>query len=319
MSLKSRLDPVSIVIPCRNRADFLPDLIRNLLGLNYFQYEIIIVDDGSTDNSKKLLSKIPVRTISLKRSIGSARARNIGIMNAKYDIIALTDSDCYVSKNWLRDLVPYLSQYDLVGGKVIFQDASEMKLNPIIKLEETIRRDSPINFLNTSNLLFRKRVWKNLGGFSDYRIEDLDFSWKALKQEYKLGFVPKGLVIHHGMRTPPHNIKKYFLYGKSYSNLAFLHNMNLSFKSEPIITRALFWNGIKIFLSSIFILLILLLLNIAISNNVLALVLTFPTLMLYGYAMVYLLKRIDLFYMMFKATIFFSIINFTIILQLKKK
>jgi len=233
-------------------------------------------------------------------------------MKAKFNIIALTDSDCYVSKNWLKDLVPYLEEYDLVGGKVVFYDEVENKLNPMIQKEEIIQKDSPINFLNTSNMLFRRDLWKNIGGFSNYRLEDVDFSWKALKKGKRLIYVPKGLVIHHGIRKPLENIKKYFQYGKSYSEIAFIQKINLSFKSEPIIDRKS--------ISILFIIILISLLGIFILeflNSISIFLIIIILSSLFIYINIYFLKKVKIFYALYKLSIIFSIIIFTIIFKLK--
>ncbi|NVM01780.1 MAG: glycosyltransferase family 2 protein, partial [Candidatus Helarchaeota archaeon] len=156
--------PVSIIVPIKNRGSLLPNLVRNLLKIDYPKFEVIIIDDNSTDGTKELLKKLhaskkfSIRCILLKKSVGSAKARNIGIVKAKYDIIALTDSDCIVSKNWLKDLIPYLEKYDLIGGKVKYMDQAEDKMNPFQKIKKiiSIKQNSLINFLNTNNLIFKR-------------------------------------------------------------------------------------------------------------------------------------------------------------------
>ncbi|MFX1502703.1 MAG: glycosyltransferase, partial [Promethearchaeota archaeon] len=206
----STLNPVSIVVPIKNRSSLLINLIKNLSNLDYPNYEIIIVDDCSNDNTKEILKNSSVKSIILEESVGSAQARNMGIKEAKNDIIALTDSDCFVSKKWLRDLVPYLKKYDAVGGKVKFYDNLENRFNPFnAKKEIVLTKNSSINFLNTSNMIFKKEIWKSSGGFSNFRIEDLEFSWRLMKKGYKLIYSPKGLVIHHGKRTHFQNVLKY--------------------------------------------------------------------------------------------------------------
>ena len=118
--MSSVLQPVSIIVPIKNRGSLLPNLIKNLFNLNYPNYEIIIVDDCSTDNTKNLLKRYPIKSIVLEKSVGSAEARNIGISKAKNDIIALTDSDCFVSRNWLKDLKSLLRIINLSFSKCPF-------------------------------------------------------------------------------------------------------------------------------------------------------------------------------------------------------
>ncbi|MFX0141364.1 MAG: glycosyltransferase [Candidatus Hodarchaeota archaeon] len=312
------LKPVSIIIPIKNRSYLLDNLIRNLLNLNYSEYEIIIVDDCSTDNTKELLNKYPIKLISLEKSVGSAKARNIGIKEAKYDIIALTDSDCFVSRNWLKNLVPYLNNYDMVGGRIVSCDRSETKLIPFNMEHETIiNKESPMNFLDTSNVILKKDLWNSNGGFLNYRIEDLDFSWRVLKKGFKLIYAPKGLVIHIGIRPPLHNIKKYIQYGKYYSMLSILHKMELSFKTEPIFNK----KSISMFINLniyLLVLLVLIICNCAIFN----LILLFSLIALsfiFIYLIVRLIKKFDINYKLFKFSLLSSIIVYYVTYILKIK
>lgn len=316
--MSSVLQPVSIIVPIKNRGSLLPNLIKNLSNLNYPNYEIIIVDDCSTDNTKNLLRKYPIKSILLKKSVGSAEARNIGISEAKNGIIALTDSDCFVSRNWLKDLVPFLKKYDIVGGRVEFCDRAERKLNPSIKIETVLKKKSSVNFLNSSNMLFKKELVTHTGGFLNYRIEDLEFSWRALKKGFRLIYVPKGLVIHHGKRTTFQNIKRYFQYGKSYSKIAAVHNMDISFKPESIYDRKTMWNYLQLIAFPFLLLLALFICGFVILNMIFYLSLNAFSLAFLIYLFFRIMRRIDIIYKLYKFSIIFSIINFNLIYLLKK-
>ncbi|MFX1587044.1 MAG: glycosyltransferase [Promethearchaeota archaeon] len=316
--MSSVLQPVSIIVPIKNRGSLLPNLIKNLFNLNYPDYEIIIVDDCSTDNTKNLLKKYPIKSIVLEKSVGSAEARNIGINEAKNDIIALTDSDCFVSRNWLKDLVPFLKIYDVVGGRVEFCDRAERKLNPSIKIQTVLKKESTVNFLNSSNMLFKKELVKLTGGFLDYRIEDLEFSWRALKKGFRLIYVPKGLVIHHGKRTTLQNIKRYIQYGKSYSKIAAVHNMDISFKPESIYNRKTVWNYLQLIAFPFLLLLALFICGFVILNMIFYLSLNAFSLAFLIYLFFRIMRRIDIIYKLYKFSIIFSIINYNLIYLLKK-
>ncbi|MFX1378860.1 MAG: glycosyltransferase [Promethearchaeota archaeon] len=315
----SILNPVSIIVPIKNRCNLLPNLIKNLSNLDYPNYEIIIVDDCSTDNTKDMLNNYPVKSITLEQSVGSAEARNIGIKQSNYEIIALTDSDCFVSKNWLKNLVPYLNSYDVVGGKVVFCDDTEKKLNPFNTNNETIlTKDSSINFLNTSNMIFTKETWKNSGGFLNYRIEDLEYSWRLLKKGFKLIYSPKGYVIHHGNRTPLQNIAKYLQYGKSYSKIAFIHKMSFSFKTERILDKSTIYDSLKLISLPFILLLASIIFSFMVINVILNISLNFLSISLCIYLIFRLLRRIDILFKIYKLTIIFGIINYSLIYILKK-
>lgn len=312
--------PISIVIPIKNRGKLLPDLIKNLLNLDYSEYEIIIVDDCSTDNTKTLLKTYPVKSILLNKSVGSAKARNIGIKEAKNEIIALTDSDCFVSRNWLKSLIPYLNNYDVVGGRVKFLDETESKFNPFnTKNEIVLSEKSSTNFLNTSNMLFKKELWQSVGGFLNYRIEDMEFSWRTMKKGFKLIYVPKGLVIHYGKRTPFQNVKKYLIYGKSYSKIAFIHNMFFSSKTEPIFNRESMWYYLQLIGYSSIFFIVFFIYSFMIFNKIMYFSTMGLLLFLDLYLFFRIMKKTDILYKLYKFSVRFNIIVFALTYMLKKK
>lgn len=313
------LTPISIVIPIKNRGNLLPNLLKNLLNLNYPEYEIIIVDDCSTDNTRAILENYEVESITLERSVGSAKARNIGIREAKYETIALTDSDCFVSRDWLKNLVSYLDRFDAVGGKVISCDKAEMKLNPFnLKGKTILGEKTPINFLNTSNMLLKKEVWKKSGGFLNYRIEDLEFSWRLIKKGYKLLYIPKGLVIHYGRRNPIRNIIRYLKYGKAYSEIASIHKMGVPFRPKTLSNKEIIKNYTQLIIYPFASLFMLFAAVFTISNVVLFIFLVFLSSSVFTYLISRVVKKIDFNYKFYKFCMLFNIINFSLIYRLKK-
>jgi len=89
------------------KKDLVEDCINSLLKLNYpkDKYEIIFVDDGSTDGTYEILNKYPIKVIHNKRNLGLYASKNIGIRKSKGEIIAVTDDDCVVDKNWLKNII----------------------------------------------------------------------------------------------------------------------------------------------------------------------------------------------------------------------
>jgi glycosyltransferase involved in cell wall biosynthesis len=105
----------SIVLCTYNREKHIEQCLKSLVNQNFprDQYEIIVVDDGSTDSTRELVAKFPVKIITHKINKGIAAARNTGLKNAKGDIFICFDDDCYADKNWLKNLAYTYKKYDL--------------------------------------------------------------------------------------------------------------------------------------------------------------------------------------------------------------
>lgn len=87
---------VSVVLPTYNRAHLLSESIGSVLAQGYSDFEILVVDDGSTDNTREVVAGIDdkrIRYVELTPNRGQASARNVGIKEAKADLIAFQDSD----------------------------------------------------------------------------------------------------------------------------------------------------------------------------------------------------------------------------------
>ncbi len=120
------MEKVSIVTMTHNRADILERTISAMLELEYPNaYEVIVVNDGSTDNTREVLERFGdrIRVIHQERK-GPCAARNVGFRAARYPIIVNMDDDCIPAKDWLRDLISGLdspevgvvSAFDVYGG-----------------------------------------------------------------------------------------------------------------------------------------------------------------------------------------------------------
>ena len=110
---------VSVVVAAYNASETLEACLQSLQDLDYPNFEVLVVDDGSQDDTAAIASKFPqFNCIGLGTNRGLSAARNTGIRNASGSIIAFTDADCEVDSNWLHWLVHAFEQNDwaAVGG-----------------------------------------------------------------------------------------------------------------------------------------------------------------------------------------------------------
>lgn len=101
---------LSIVIPTYNAERFIPNLLKSIFENRINNMEVIIVDDCSKDNSVQIAKKYPVRIIQLEKNGGPARARNIGVREAKGDIIFFLDSDVIVLDGTIKKVEDFFAQ-----------------------------------------------------------------------------------------------------------------------------------------------------------------------------------------------------------------
>lgn len=189
---------VSVIIPCYNTAPFLEDAIRSVLNQSYADFELIIVDDGSTDSTRQIaagfLSDQRIRYL-YQENRGLSAARNIGIALAVGDFVALLDADDIWEPEKLACQVALLCQSREVG--MVFSDFSTFDSGGIIAcskipslLIETITFSQLFvcnNFIYPSTVVLRKSAFVESGGFdvSLRSIEDYDL-WLRIAQRYRI-------------------------------------------------------------------------------------------------------------------------------------
>lgn len=108
---------VSIIIPHWNKAEYLPTCLNSLLGQSYPHFEVILVDNGSTDESLAILERgYPwVQVIALEANLGFAKAVNIGIRATRGELVALFNNDVEAHPRWLEELVGALERHPQAG------------------------------------------------------------------------------------------------------------------------------------------------------------------------------------------------------------
>ncbi len=197
---------VSVVVPAFNASKWIETFMTGLstLSKSIFGYEIIIVDDGSTDNTAELIHQ-QIQHHQLQNVIchtqpnaGPAGARNQGVRLAQGEIIVFLDCDCVVEPDWLNHLIaPFLSDTNdtnLIGveGKTLADDAPKTPLDHYVENPNG-------GFYWTCNIAFKKQTLLDIGGFDEGfpwpSGEDIDLAHR-IQQHGHIVFAPKAIVRH---------------------------------------------------------------------------------------------------------------------------
>lgn len=232
---------ISVIVPNYNGSSTLSECIQSLLLLNYpkERMEIIIVDNGSTDNSIQIIKAFPVKLLVENNIKSSYAARNLGVKEATGEIFAFTDADCVVDKQWIFNAMKYLAIKEVggVAGEVMGTTPKTLVeeftiVNKIFDQSRSFNyRYYP--FAITANAFYKKFVFDKIGTFETNWISggDVDFSWRMqIYGGMKLVFANDCIVYHHH-RTHP---KGLYLQNKRYAYGACLLNAKYDNKFQSI-------------------------------------------------------------------------------------
>ncbi len=177
---------VSVIVPVYNDSQNIRKCIEALLSQTYPEkYEVLIVDNGSTDETRTVVRKYPVRLLMEDQIQSSYAARNKGILNAQGQVIALTDADCIPSSDWLVKGVANLMRVPncgLVAGRINLCFRELNKPNAV-ELYESVMRYKQKEYIEkerygaTANVFTFKNVFDNVGLFNDKLKSGGDNEW----------------------------------------------------------------------------------------------------------------------------------------------
>lgn len=204
---------VSVIVPVLNGEGTIADCLTSLLKMDYPQerWEILVVDNGSTDRTAEIVQAYPVVLLREERR-GAAAARNRGIEASRGEILAFTDADCVVSTGWLRELAQAFEDKSVAGveGEIVAyppRTAVERYAARIGSLSRNKRLSSAFpQYMITADVAFRREVFQRIGLF-DTRFpgaggEDVDFSWRFFwETDFKLRHASKAVVFHRHRLT----------------------------------------------------------------------------------------------------------------------
>ena len=233
---------VSVIVVSYNERENIDQCLSSLIRQRYpgKNYEIICVDNGSDDGTQKIILDYG-RQFSKLRLIdnpvrGIAGSRNLGIMNAAYDMVAFIDADCEAPEDWIMELVrgyekysPQVSRLAAVGGSNLapsfhseFYNVLAIFLNTYFGSHGSVQgmhfnNDRSVSHLPTVNILYSKKALLSVGGF-DVTLanigEDQDISYRLLDRGYSFYYLSRPAVLHRLRPDYTSWFRNMFVYGK---------------------------------------------------------------------------------------------------------
>jgi O-antigen biosynthesis protein len=223
---------VSVVVACYNGERTLRVCLESLSQLRYPDYEVIVIDDGSTDGSPAILDQFPTIRSIRQHHAGLSAARNRGIDAASGTVIAFTDADCRPDPDWLYYLVQELSRNGFagVGGPNLLPPDDSLVAAAVMVSPggptHVMLTDREAEHVPGCNMAFFKWALDKIGRFDPLfhtAGDDVDLCWRLQEHGCRIGFSPAGFVWHYRRATPAAYLKQQFGYGEAEALLARKH------------------------------------------------------------------------------------------------
>jgi GT2 family glycosyltransferase len=214
---------ITVVVCTYNGSKTIRDCLEGLLCLDYPDFEVIVVDDGSSDGTGDIARQYGFRVISTKNH-GLSSARNTGMRAACGEIVAYLDDDAYPDPDWLTYLAAGFmnSRHAAFGGPnipprgdgLIAECVANAPGGPV----HVLVSDQEAEHIPGCNMAFRKAALQEIGGFDPrFRAagDDVDVCWRLQDRGYTLGFSPAAMVWHHRRNSVRAYWKQQVGYGKA--------------------------------------------------------------------------------------------------------
>ncbi|MBI4043498.1 MAG: glycosyltransferase [Candidatus Diapherotrites archaeon] len=213
---------VSVIVPCYNCAKTVPWTLDALKNQAYKAFEVILVDDCSTDKTLGLLEKSRFKVVRHEKNKGSGAARNTGIRNSKGSILLFLDSDARADSTWIQGHVNgHLNGCTVVGGSTrpLHNNFIGMAdhYSTWYDFSPNAKRDEKRLQLASANLSVDRKAMQRVGGFrEDLRNnEDADICARMKKNGCELVFEPGLVIYHHDRETFRSFLRHHYNYGKA--------------------------------------------------------------------------------------------------------
>lgn len=261
------LSYVTIIIPVRNEEKTIKRCLDSILALDYPNFEVIIINDGSTDRTGEILQGYLSNQKKIKiiesEGVGPSEARNLGIKLARGEFVAFTDADCIVHKEWLNELLKGFTDENVVGvggnqlspeDETYFGRDVQNFMKMIGFMTHYIKKDgfTIVESKNnpTCNEMYRRKIFYEVGGFLSgfWPGEDTELDYRIKKKGYKLSHNPRAIVYHYRSENIREYRKMMHNYGKAQAYLIKKYGFFRRIHYVPIVTLVFLITEVFIFL-----------------------------------------------------------------------
>lgn len=197
---------VSVIVPTYNRANRLEGTLRSIVSQTYQDFELIVVDDGSTDNTSKVIESFPsAQYLPMKKNSGVSKARNIGLACAKGEFICFLDSDDLWKEKKLEIQIHWMESN--TDNQVCYTDEiwvrNGVRVNQMNKHRkytgDIFRHCLALCIVSPSSVMIRAKLFSEIGNFDESlpACEDYDL-WLRIAAKYAFHFIEEPLIIKQG-------------------------------------------------------------------------------------------------------------------------
>jgi len=214
---------ISIIIPTYNSGKTIKRCIDSLNSQQFSRdkFEIIVVDDGSSDETINIAKQSDSDVVVESQHLGSSVTRTIGVSHSKGNFLAFLDSDCEAQKDWLSTIVKELEKHHLITGPIKngiegnLVSWSEYFLN-FAEFNEYVPR-SIVRMAPGCNFAVKKDAYNKVGGFKKVQSSfDIIFGETMRRAGFECFFVPEMKIQHLGLADTDKLIKKMTIRGSSF-------------------------------------------------------------------------------------------------------
>jgi glycosyltransferase involved in cell wall biosynthesis len=201
----------SVIIPTYNRAGRIAHCLDALRGQDTTsKFEVIVVDDGSTDDTLKVLAQFPEVRVIGQANAGPAAARNRGVREASGEVVLFTDDDCEPFPDWLTEMLKPFDDPEVVGAKGVYRTRQRELIARFVQIEYEDRyrlmaRQPDIDFIDTYSAAFRRDRFIESGGYDiSFPVaccEDSELSYRMSARRWRMLFVQTAIVWHQHPAT----------------------------------------------------------------------------------------------------------------------